>query len=196
MTPSLDGSRGRHTRPSPARPGRLALTFDAFHAYHRKLWMRYAHTQVGSSTSAESVVDTACARLKADWPTVLLQESVPRYAWMVLKEEVHRWLAERDLEPQVGDAAFLTALQKLLLHEMRDELRVISQEIGLYAAISALPERRYDVIVLRFLLGMDDEEVAECLGIDAATVRSHIRHARRSLARELHIPYQETDPQQ
>ncbi|MEZ7003040.1 sigma-70 family RNA polymerase sigma factor [Streptomyces sp. SCSIO 75703] len=196
MTPSLDGSRGRQARPSPARPGRLALTFDAFHAYHRKLWMRYAHTQVGSSTSAETVVDHACARLKADWPTVLLQESVPRYAWMVLKEEVHGWLAERGLEPQVGDAAFLTALQKLLLHEMRDELRVISQEIGLYAAISTLPERRYDVIVLRFLLGMDDEEVAECLGIDTATVRSHIRHARRSLARELHIPYQETDPRQ
>ncbi|MGW4343870.1 RNA polymerase sigma factor [Streptomyces sp. NPDC004690] len=202
MSPSLGGSQGSHGSPGPAgphtqrtpvRPERLALTFDAFHAYHRKLWMRFAHTQVGSRGAAEAVVDAACARLRANWSHALLQDSVPRYAWLILKEEVHRWLAERGLPPQVGDAAFQTALQKLLLHEMRDELRVISQEIGLYAAISTLPERRYDVIVLRYLLGMPADEVAEYLGIDTATVRSHIRHARRSLAKELHIPYQETD---
>lgn len=195
MNPSIDGSREHHDEPSAGRPERLAVTFDAFHAYHRKLWMRFAHTQVGSRVAAEAVVDAASARLKANWPHVLVQESVPRYAWMVLKEEVHRWLDARGLEPRVGDAAFLTAVQKLLLHEIRDELRVISQEIGLYAAISALPERRYDVIVLRFLLGMDDEEVAEYLGIDTATVRSHIRHARRTLAKELHIPHQEENQQ-
>lgn len=188
MNPSPDSSRKFSAGPTRTRPRRLALTFDAFHAYHRKLWMRFAHTQVGSRSAAESVVDAACARLKTTWQHVLTQESVPRYAWTVLKEEVHHWLDERGLQPQVGDAAILTAIQKLLLHEMRDELRVISQEIGLYAAISTLPERRYDVIVLRFLLGMDDEEVAEYLGIDHATVRSHIRHARRSLAKQLHIP--------
>jgi RNA polymerase sigma-70 factor (ECF subfamily) len=192
MSPSPSGSREGRAEPS-ARAGQLALTFEAFHDSHRKLWMRYAHTQVGSSSQAEAVVDAAGARLKATWSHVLLQESVPQYAWMVLKEEVHRRLDARGLAPQLGDAAFRTALQKLLLHEMRDELAVISQEIGLYAAISHLPERRYDVVVLRFLLGMTDEEVAEHLGIDRATVHSHIRHARRSLAKELHIPHQETE---
>lgn len=193
MNTPLDGSRRHHAEPPSAPAGRLALTFDAFHAYHRKLWMRFAHTQVGSRPAAETVVDATCVRLKNTWPHVLAQESVPRYAWMILKEEVHRWLTERGLGPQVGDAAYLTALQKLLLHEMRDELRVISQEIGLYAAISTLPERQYDVTMLRFLLGMDEAEVAEYLGIDAATVRSHIRHARRSLAKQLHIPYQDKE---
>jgi RNA polymerase sigma factor (sigma-70 family) len=192
MQPPPDASPARPAEPS-SRAGRLTLTFDAFHAYHRKLWMRYAHTQVGSSAAAETVVDAACVRLKKAWPHVLLQDSVPRYAWAVLKEEVHRWLADRDLRPQVGDAAYLSAVQKLLLHEMRDELRVISEEIGLYTAIATLPERQYDVVVLRFLLGKDDRETAEYLGIDAATVRSHIRHARRSLAKQLHIPDQEKE---
>ncbi|GAB1340443.1 hypothetical protein ACE1SV_70330 [Streptomyces sp. E-15] len=194
--PSPGGPRGRHAAPPPSRTGRLALTFDAFHAYHRKLWMRFAHTQVGGHAAAETVVDAACVRLKKTWHHALLQESVPRYAWKILKDEVHRWLAERRLEPQVGDAAYLTAVQKLLLHEMRDELRVLSQEIGLYAAISTLPERQYDVIVLRYLLGMEETEVAEYLGIEDATVRSHIRHARRSLARQLHIPYQDDKEQE
>ncbi|MCS0603733.1 sigma-70 family RNA polymerase sigma factor [Streptomyces sp. LP11] len=191
MLPPLDDFHRHHAALPRARSGRLALTFEAFHDYHRKLWMRFAHIQVGSRSSAEAVVDAACVRLKKTWPHALLQESVPQYAWQVLKEEVHRWLAERRLEPQVGDAAYLTAVQKLLMHEMRDELRVISQEIGLYAAISALPERQYDVILLRFLLGMGEAEVAEYLGIDGATVRSHIRHARRSLAKQLHIPYKD-----
>ncbi|MFE3688697.1 RNA polymerase sigma factor [Streptomyces sp. NPDC059095] len=180
-------------RAAALRSGRLALTFDAFHAYHRKLWMRYAHTQVGSRAAAESVVDATCVRLKRTWPHVLIQESVPQYAWQILKEEVHRWLSARGMEPQVGDAAFLTAVQKLLLHEMRDELRVISQEIGLYNAIATLPERQYDVVMLRFVLGMDEPEVAEYLGIDVATVRSHIRHARRALAKQLHMHHKETN---
>ncbi|MFE8941960.1 RNA polymerase sigma factor [Streptomyces sp. NPDC007872] len=173
----------------------MALTFKAFHEHHRRLWMRTAHVQVGSAAAAEAVVTRACARLEASWPHALAQESLRQYAWMVLKEEVHRWLTERDLKPQVGDAAFMVAVQKLLMHEMRDELRAISQEIGLYTAIAALPERQYDVILLRFVLGREESEVAEYLGIEVATVRSHIRHARRSLARDLNMAYKETDRQ-
>jgi RNA polymerase sigma-70 factor (ECF subfamily) len=155
--------------------------------------MRYAHIHVGGRPAAEMVVDAVCAKLRASWVHVLAQESVPQYAWMVLKEEVHSYLARRRMTPQLGEAAMRTAIQKLLLHEMRDELQVISEEIGLYTAISQLPERQYDVIVLRYLLGREEDEVAEYLGIDAATVRSHVRHARRSLAKTLHIPYDETD---
>ncbi|WP_189105724.1 RNA polymerase sigma factor [Streptomyces camponoticapitis] len=171
-----------------ARRKLLGLTFDAFHDYHRRLWMRYAHTQVGSRPAAETVVDAACARLKSDWKYVLAQESVPRYAWSLLKEEIHRWLDERGLEPLlVGTAAFHAAIGKLLPHEPRDEFAVLEGELGLYGAIACLPERQYDVIVLRFVLGMDEEHVAEYLGIELATVRSHVRHARRRLARELNI---------
>ncbi|MEU1125706.1 sigma-70 family RNA polymerase sigma factor [Streptomyces sp. NPDC005899] len=194
MNPSSRRTANRQDVALPlVRPGRLALTFGAFHEYHRKLWMRFAHTQVGSRRDAETVVDAACVRLKRDWTHVLRQESVPNYAWSVLKEEVHRWLEERNLEPRlVGTAAFAQAIQKLMLYELRDEFAVLSQEIGLYAAISNLSERRYDVIVLRFILGMEEEEVAEYLGIDTATVRSHIRHARRNIAKALHMPYEET----
>jgi RNA polymerase sigma-70 factor (ECF subfamily) len=155
--------------------------------------MRYAHVHVGSRPAAEVVVDAVCARLRTSWGYVLAQESVPRYAWMILKEEVHSYLERRGMTPQLGEAAMRTAIQKLLLHEMRDELQVLSEEIGLYTAIGQLPERQYDVIVLRYLLGRNDEEVSEYLGIDSATVRSHARHARRSLAKALHIPYDETD---
>jgi RNA polymerase sigma-70 factor (ECF subfamily) len=65
---------------------------------------------------------------------------------------------------------------------------VLEGEIGLYGAIAALPERQYDVMVLRYVLRAPDEDVAAYLGIELSTVRSHVRHARRRLARMLDIP--------
>ncbi|MFJ9211991.1 RNA polymerase sigma factor [Streptomyces sp. NPDC102264] len=167
---------------------RLALTFDAFDARHHTLWLRYAHTQVGGRDAAETVVDATCARLLEHWPHVLTQESVARYAWALLKEEVAWWLDDHDMEPALVDtAAFHAAVRKLLDHEKRDRFDVLQREIGLYRAISRLPERQYDVVVLRYVLQIPDEEVAEYMGIEVATVRSHVRHARRRLARHLDV---------
>lgn len=170
-----------------------SVTFQAFHAYHRKLWMRYAHTQVGGR-AAEAVVQAAFTRLRQNWAHALEQESVPRYAWTLLKEEVEAWLDTRDRKPQlVGTAAFDQAIRRLLLHELRDEFAVLSEEIGLYSAISELPERQQDVIVLRFVLNCTEVETAEFLGVRTGTVRSHIRHARRRLAKALHMRHEDID---
>ncbi|RDG39110.1 sigma-70 family RNA polymerase sigma factor [Streptomyces corynorhini] len=188
------GVPGTDTLGVPLSPGepperRLALTFDAFDAHHHRLWLRYAHTQVGGRAAAESVVDSACARLLAHWPHVLLQESVARYAWAVLKEEVAHWLEARGLRPALVDtAAFHAAIRKLLRYESPDRFAVLQDEIALYSAISRLPERQYDVIVLRHVLRIPDEVVAEYLGVELATVHSHVRHARRRLAKDLGLP--------
>ncbi|MEV7681395.1 sigma-70 family RNA polymerase sigma factor [Streptomyces sp. NPDC088341] len=174
---------------------RLALTFDAFDTHHHTLWLRYAHTQVGGRAAAEQVVDAACARLLDHWQYVLSRESVPQYAWAVLKEEVARWLDEHGApEPLLADtAAFHAAIRKLLLPDTNDQFAVLEGEIGLYTAISRLPERQYDVVVLRHVLQVPDEEVAEYMGIEIATVRSHVRHARRRLAKELDLRETETE---
>ncbi|RAJ59944.1 RNA polymerase sigma-70 factor (ECF subfamily) [Streptomyces sp. Amel2xB2] len=165
---------------------RLLLSFDAFDASHHRLWLRYAHTQAGSKEAARSIVEAACRHLLEHWEHALRQESLTEYAWTVLKEHVAGWLDERGLRPRLAaTAAFQAARRKVLLHELRDEFAVLEGEIGLYAAIGRLPERQYDVIVLRYVLGCSEEEVAGYLGFDTAAVRSHIRYAKRKLAREL-----------
>ncbi|WP_063771889.1 RNA polymerase sigma factor [Kitasatospora mediocidica] len=165
------------------------MTFAAFHEYHHKLWLRYAHTQVGSRRAAQSVVDALCADLLETWEHVLEQESVPGHAWTLLKDHVHTWLQQHHHQPAlVGTAAFQATIGKLLVSELRDQFAVIESELGLYAAIALLPDRQYDTVVLRYVLGLTATETAERLGIEEATVRSHIRHARRALARELHLP--------
>ncbi|MDH6124855.1 sigma-70 family RNA polymerase sigma factor [Kitasatospora sp. GP82] len=178
-----------HLRP-PQRPAlRGNLTFSAFHEHHCRLWLRYTHTQVGNRAAAQSVVDDACADLLENWDHVLEQESVPGYAWTVLREHVHSWLDKRGIQPAlVGTASFQAAIRKLLVHETRDEFAAIESGLGLYSAISGLPDRQYDVIVLRYVLQLSAAETADQLGIEEATVRSHVRHARRALAKELCLP--------
>jgi RNA polymerase sigma factor (sigma-70 family) len=181
---------------------RMMLSFDAFDASHHRLWLRYAHTQAGSREAARQIVEDACRHLLEHWEHALRQESLTEYAWTVLKEHVAHWLKERGLRPRLAEtAAFHAAVRKSLLHELRDELRdglrdefrdglrdeiaVLEGEMGLYAAIGRLPERQYDVVVLRYVLGCSEEEVAGFLGFETASVRSHIRYAKRKLAREL-----------
>lgn len=168
---------------------RLLLSFDAFDTAHHRLWLRYAHTQVGSREAAHRVVEDACRHLLEHWEHALRQESLPAYAWTVLKEHVAKWLAERRQRPLLAEtAAFHAAARKPLLSELCDEFAVLEGEMGLYAAIARLPERQYDAVVLRYLLGCTEEEVADYLGFETATVRSHISYAKRKLARELRTP--------
>jgi len=170
---------------------RLLLSFTAFDTSHHRLWLRYAHTQVGSRAAAQQVVEDACRHLLDHWEHALRQESLAEYAWTVLKEHVARRLGERGERPRLADtAAFQAAVRKVLLSELRDEFSpdefsVLEGEIGLYAAITRLPERQYDVVVLRYVLGCTEEEIVDYLGFDAASVRSHLRFAKRRLARDL-----------
>ncbi|HZG06124.1 MAG TPA: sigma-70 family RNA polymerase sigma factor [Streptomyces sp.] len=179
--------------PPPVPLQRMALTFEAFHEYHHRLWLRYAQTQVGSRAGAEAVVEAAGRHLLRDWAHALEQESVPAYAWAVLKEHIRAWLDDHGREPAlVETAAFDAACRARLLPELRDEFAVLESGIGLYSAIAALPERQYDAIVLRYVLGCTDEEVAEYLGCGPAALRSRVRHAKRRLAASLNLPRDHT----
>ncbi|MGH3325595.1 MAG: sigma-70 family RNA polymerase sigma factor, partial [Streptomyces sp.] len=81
-----------HHAPSPAEDAeaagrteearrRLLLSFTAFDASHHRLWLRYAHTQLGSRAAARLVVDDACRHLLEHWQHALRQESLTGYAW-------------------------------------------------------------------------------------------------------------------
>ncbi|MEV3874213.1 sigma factor-like helix-turn-helix DNA-binding protein [Streptomyces sp. NPDC049906] len=181
----------------PRVPARLtgirAVTFAAFHELHYGLWMRYARVQVGRD-AAERVVDRAFQHLRTGWEQALLQESVPRHGWALLKEEVDAWLQARGRGPQLAEClGFDRAVQRLLTDEAGDRFAVLGEEIRLYGAIAELPERQQDVIVLRYVLACTDEETADFLGIETATVHSHLRRARHGLSRKLGIPLDHGD---
>lgn len=186
----MTDSQRRDEEPGPVRDPsrRLSLTFEAFHDTHHQAWLRFAHLQVGSRPAAEHVVEAAAAHLARNWPHVLKQEAMQAYAWAVLKEHVARWLTERrrPAAALVETAAFASAVTRML-DLTRERFAVLESRIGLYAAISRLPERQYDVIVLRYVLGYSDPKVAWFLGMKETTVRSHVRWAKRRLSKELGV---------
>ena len=53
--------------------------------------------------------------------------------------------------------------------------------IAVRDAVRRLPRRRRACVVMHHLAGLDTGEVAAALGITAATVRSHLRHAHAEL---------------
>jgi RNA polymerase sigma factor (sigma-70 family) len=48
-------------------------------------------------------------------------------------------------------------------------------------ALRRLPERQRDSVVLRYLVGLNDREIALALGIAASTVRTHVQSALAAL---------------
>ncbi len=136
--------------PALIAPRRPDLTFDAFADSHMKLWTRYAASQVGAAHSDEVVART-CGWLRGNWRRVLGSDSVARYAWRVLKAEVHACATEQGVGPE-GEMA--------------------------EAALAELPERLYDLVVLRYELGVGDAEIADYLGIEQAAVGAQARYAR------------------
>jgi RNA polymerase sigma factor (sigma-70 family) len=53
------------------------------------------------------------------------------------------------------------------------------------AALAALPERRREVLVLRYYLGLTEAEIARTLGVSAGTVKSSAARGLTALARML-----------
>ena len=56
------------------------------------------------------------------------------------------------------------------------------------AALSRLPERQREVVVLRFLEGFDTRETAEIIGCREGTVKAHLHRATATLRRFLGDP--------
>lgn len=173
--------RQPHPRPRPVLPRHLQLSFTTFVERHQVVWLKFAHLNVGSNAAAEQIVDEVTAQLAENWASALAQDSVERYALNLVKTEIVRW-HEGHGKPGdfVANASFLRAIR-----DGQGDFALLEESLGLYSAIAQLPERQYTVIVLRFVLGYSDRDVALLLDISVTTVRTHVHHARRRLAREL-----------
>ncbi len=60
--------------------------------------------------------------------------------------------------------------------------------LKLHRAMGQLSEREHEAVTLRIIEGREPEEVARIMGLEKATVRSHIRHAMRRLKNIMEEP--------
>ncbi|MFJ4689682.1 RNA polymerase sigma factor [Streptomyces sp. NPDC088789] len=162
---------------------KLPADFRAFHQLYRAAYIRWAELFLGGSRAdAEEAVDTASEQLALAWPEVLSQPVPEAYAWKVVKNRTIDVARARGRRPSIVDTAVFETQD---LHHAVDPIGEVEESLSIYQAISALPERQFDVVVLRYCLGYGTAETADIMGITVAGVRSTARYARRRLKQAL-----------
>ncbi len=153
---------------------------EAFRLHSAEL-LRVAAFILGDRGAAEDVVQDVFVRMHE---RENLMNGDPQYylhAAVVngCRSTLRRWrLIRRHAEQQGQQSACppLTAEEAALLGE--DRRRVL-------AALATLPQRRREVLVLRFYLDMSEAEIARTLGISSGTVKSTAARGLAALARQL-----------
>jgi RNA polymerase sigma-70 factor (sigma-E family) len=135
---------------------------------------RVAFRILGDRSDAEEVAQEAMARAYARWRSVA-GHAEPWVARVATNLAIGRWRKRRPALPldrtdgRVGDDAMGLALER---H-------------GLVAALTRLPRRQREVVVLRYLADLPEQAVAEQLGTSVGSVKQHAHRATARLRQDL-----------
>lgn len=177
--------------PEPAlqAPVYIDQAFDAFVQSGMALWVRFADLHVGDRNSGELIACEVVFQLHENWEHVLAHGNPHQHAMTLLRSEIVRWCAEHGItDAMAAHAAFLRAMRA-----SKRQFAALEESIGVYSAISRLPDRQYLAFVLRHVLGCETTQIARVMGVSEATVNSTVHQARRRLAAHLDIAPDQTE---
>ena len=139
--------------------------------------MRVAVKVVGDHTNAEDIAAEALARAYANWRKVsrlpYLDAWVQRVAANLAIDTVRRRRPQTDAARRVSDD-----LRSRAALEIEDA--AVARE-SLARALAALPKRQRDVLTLRYLVGVNDDELAAQLSMTTSTLRTHAQRGLETL---------------
>jgi RNA polymerase sigma factor (sigma-70 family) len=142
-----------------AHSGRLAFT-DAYPRLFDQAY-RIAYRLLGDRTEAEDVAAETCARAYSRWRAV--SDFAEPWCVRVSGNLALDLLRARSRATRRG-------------HQQpfeRDEIAASTQRLDLYRALTQLPRRQREVVVLRFLGDQTEEQTAALLGVSAGSVKTH-----------------------
>ncbi|MBV8160838.1 MAG: sigma-70 family RNA polymerase sigma factor [Acidimicrobiia bacterium] len=142
----------------------------SFEAAYRELFPRaatLAYRLLGQRAAAEDVAAEAMARTYAHWRQV---SRLPhRDAWVLRVATNLAIDASRRRRVPPG------------LQEPLDVEEAATVRIALVAALESLPRRQRQVVALRYLSGLREDEVATALGVSTSTASTHLRRGLDAL---------------
>ncbi|MDQ3757656.1 MAG: sigma-70 family RNA polymerase sigma factor [Actinomycetota bacterium] len=137
---------------------------EEFERWFRSLYpraYRIALRIVDSSTEAEDAVAEAFSRALLRWRKV--GELDYRDAWLLrVTANVAIDVVRRRMRAPV------------LVAPPEESESDLSDRIYLLGALTTLPARQRDVLVLRYFADLTDEDIARCLSMASGTVKSHV----------------------
>jgi RNA polymerase sigma-70 factor (sigma-E family) len=152
-----------------------------YRQHHAEL-VRLALLLVGDRASAEDVVQDVFTRL-CTRSRVLAQDSALSYVRTAVVNGCRSLLRRRVIARRV---AITRTAPWRDTQESAEHTAILAEDRRLVlAALASLPERRREVLVLRFYLGLPVAEVAALLGISQGSVKSATARGLKSLAQRL-----------
>lgn len=146
--------------PATQAPLPLPLDFEAHYVMNQEAWHRYALHFLRTNDAAERAVHRAFLEILRHWDALLAEPNLQQLTWAIVRRVV--------IDERLGG--------------LREDLAARDNGFGLYPALGKLPQRQFDVVVLRYMLGYSTKRVSWLLGITASTVDYHCRKARERLA--------------
>ncbi|MEU9157949.1 sigma-70 family RNA polymerase sigma factor [Streptomyces sp. NPDC048417] len=170
------------------QPLDLPLDFEAFYLGHQEPFHAYAEAHFGTREVAEEVIHEVFLQILAGWTQLLSSGSLEQGAWAIMRRAVHDRLEREGRAPAfVINGPIAQALAPALA-TARDKLHKMESASGVYEAIAELPNRQFEVIVLRYILGYPVAKIAWYVGIDDRTVGHHLRRGKERLRLKLGLP--------
>jgi RNA polymerase sigma factor (sigma-70 family) len=142
---------------------------------------RLAYRMLGDREAAEDVAADALAITLARWPRVA---PLPHREGWVLRVTGNLAIkaAKKRSRPVPGTALGTTRFD--------DDSAV---RLALAEALAKLPGRQREAVVLRYLSGLSEAEVAALTGVSSGTVKTHLHRGIRSLRERLGPTFEEVD---
>lgn len=150
--------------------------FTEFYRHHyprlvRDLVVHGFQEQIAKDAAQQAMIDAYKQWENLTNPLAWARTAAVRYAGRERERDRRRLERDRSHQQAVPTGTLDSAERQV---ERSEEASAVLQ------VISAMPSRRRDVVALAFD-GWKVEEIADKLGMQPATVRSHLRHARRAL---------------
>lgn len=135
--------------------------------------VRMARRIVGNETMAEDAAAEAFSRAHMAWRKICRAEY--RDAWIM------RVTANVAVDMCRRRRRVFSAGLSIAAEAGEDRTDADTARLALAAALAALPRRQREVLILRYLEGFSEDEVARALGISIGTVKKSAFRARETL---------------
>lgn len=149
------------------------LSYRPFCDSHEATWRGVAWARLHDQELVDQAVRSIRRELRQNWVGVLSQPDIEAHAWMIAK----RCIADRELgtdqtPPRTVVPDWIVAIRRAHAQARISPESLDNDHERLYKAILRLPERQYDLIVLRFMLDVDYQRIAGYLGITETNART------------------------
>lgn len=153
-------------------------TFEEFYRQNLRRLVGLAYSVSGIRADAEDLAQEAMSVAHRDWERISRLEKPEAWVRRILLNKAvsrrRRWSAERRAILRLGGDGEVSGFE------------AVSDEADrVWSEIRRLPRRQVEVVALRFVDDLTLEEIGAVLGCSKETVNTHLRRARKTLARRL-----------